>query len=159
MITEIPEEKFCPKCQTTKSVSEFNRNKLQKDGLQYACRTCIRNYKSDKTNLNFDGYTKPCEGCTRTLPREAFSYAQHSPDRLRSTCLTCSQHRAGPATMTQAIMFEQEMQTIYAECKELVADPETQRCEFERLVYRAMGERGLLEHWKPPVWIHSTSME
>lgn len=35
-------EKFCRACEQTKEVSEFNRNKSARDGLQSQCRVCQR---------------------------------------------------------------------------------------------------------------------
>lgn len=32
--------KFCPKCNTDKNTSDFNKNKNKPDGLQVDCRTC-----------------------------------------------------------------------------------------------------------------------
>jgi len=39
--------KICPKCQAEKSVSEFGKNKYNKDGLQYWCRDCRRQYQQN----------------------------------------------------------------------------------------------------------------
>lgn len=39
-------EKHCPKCERTKSLSEFYRNKSRKDGLSSYCKDCEREYKS-----------------------------------------------------------------------------------------------------------------
>ena len=34
--------KFCPKCKTLKTISEFGNNKNARDGLSYWCRLCSR---------------------------------------------------------------------------------------------------------------------
>lgn len=36
------EIKRCPKCKTEKSVSEYHKNKLRKDGMAAYCKACIR---------------------------------------------------------------------------------------------------------------------
>lgn len=36
--------KVCSKCNTEKSLDNFGVNKANKDGLQYHCKVCIRNY-------------------------------------------------------------------------------------------------------------------
>lgn len=46
-------EKYCKKCDTTKPVSEFNKNASSKDGLGFYCRQCARQttkewYKENK---------------------------------------------------------------------------------------------------------------
>jgi len=38
--------KVCPTCNISKSVSDFNKNKSRKDGLQRQCRVCTQ--KADK---------------------------------------------------------------------------------------------------------------
>lgn len=45
--------KHCPKCNQIKKLSEFNKNKRKKDGLQIQCRKCTRefgrkHYKNNK---------------------------------------------------------------------------------------------------------------
>jgi hypothetical protein len=39
------EKKICKKCQKEKCVTEFNKNKNQKDGLQTHCKLCNTEYK------------------------------------------------------------------------------------------------------------------
>lgn len=34
--------KYCARCDTTKPMSEFNKSKAKKDGLQSSCRPCIK---------------------------------------------------------------------------------------------------------------------
>ena len=34
--------KECPKCKTNKSLDNFGKNKLKKDGLQRTCRECVK---------------------------------------------------------------------------------------------------------------------
>ena len=38
------ETKKCSKCKEVKSVSEFNKYKSAKDGLQYKCKLCVKKY-------------------------------------------------------------------------------------------------------------------
>lgn len=38
--------KHCGKCGRTLPVSEFRRNKREKDGLQNYCKSCMDNYRS-----------------------------------------------------------------------------------------------------------------
>ncbi len=47
-MNEANQTKTCSKCKEVKSVSEFNKRKALKDGLQYKCRSCQRKYY--KTN-------------------------------------------------------------------------------------------------------------
>lgn len=44
--------KFCPICEQSKPVSEFNRNRTRKDGLQHACRPCQNQRRAEDERRN-----------------------------------------------------------------------------------------------------------
>ena len=57
--------KVCPKCKEEKEISEYQKNRAAKDGLQYHCKTCRsaidgraakRFYDRERYHLNKDGY-------------------------------------------------------------------------------------------------------
>lgn len=52
--------KYCPNCNKTKPISEFNKNKYKSDGLQGWCRKCQRShYKNYYKKVNeHDKYNK-----------------------------------------------------------------------------------------------------
>jgi hypothetical protein len=50
------------------------------------------------------------------------------------------------------------MHDIIEEAKQIIEDPERQRIAFESFVYEEMQRRELLNTWKPPVWLHKTSI-
>lgn len=41
--------KWCRRCQTTKFLNEFAKNKLNKDGLQTYCKACQKSYRNPET--------------------------------------------------------------------------------------------------------------
>ena len=41
------ETKYCPRCENTLPVADFNRCRFRKDGLQYRCRACEKNYRAE----------------------------------------------------------------------------------------------------------------
>lgn len=44
--------KICNKCRTPKELNEFGTRKKSKDGLQYTCKTCVKqNYLDDKARI------------------------------------------------------------------------------------------------------------
>jgi len=47
---EIIISKLCPKCGQVKLSTEFNKDNNRKDGLQYQCKSCLNNYRSDNNN-------------------------------------------------------------------------------------------------------------
>jgi len=71
------------------------------------------------------------------------------------------------ATTVEIESFEETMEDIYLECLYEIADHydvtddvalERYRSEFERSVYSRMESEGLLKKWKPPVWVHASSL-
>ena len=56
--------KTCTKCDETKPLTEFNRNRRHSDGFAYACRTCSR----ASSRLRYATNTRNCAvtGCVRT---------------------------------------------------------------------------------------------
>ena len=40
-----PTTKTCPKCGEDKPLSEYNRNRKRKDGLQVYCKACLKAYR------------------------------------------------------------------------------------------------------------------
>lgn len=106
------------------------------------------------------GITKECKNCLRILSGRRFVYNQHSPDKFRDYCRTCDSYRPkGYPTLAAVVQFENQMQEIIAEGKALVGDPLRYRIKFESYVYSEMNRLGLLDTWKPPVWIHKTSIK
>lgn len=45
------EQKFCPYCKEWKPITDFNKNKSKKDGLQTCCKTCHRWMKKPQKKL------------------------------------------------------------------------------------------------------------
>ena len=39
-------KKVCNTCNTSKSLSEFNKSKPTKDGLSYKCKVCVNEYNN-----------------------------------------------------------------------------------------------------------------
>ena len=51
-------EKYCPKCRTTKPVSEFYKKKSSSDGLQYYCKKCQDGYNKCRPTVSTKNQTK-----------------------------------------------------------------------------------------------------
>ena len=69
-------EKHCNKCDTTKSLTEFNKNSRSKDGYSFYCKECMSSYGST------DAKTKKCSECKKTKPSSEFHKNQY-------VCKTC----------------------------------------------------------------------
>jgi|JI9StandDraft_1071089.scaffolds.fasta_scaffold14313_3 hypothetical protein len=111
-----------------------------------------------QTKIKLEGVEKACANCQRTLSSRHFMYDQHSGDRLRSHCRTCEAYRDGMPTIEQVVEYEAQMRSIFDEAIEEVTDVEKHRTAFESLVHTKMDDEGLLTVWKPPIWIHKTSI-
>jgi len=106
------------------------------------------------------GVNKQCLNCERYLSGRCFVYNQHSPDKFRDYCRTCDSYRpTGYPTLNAVLDFEQQMQEIIEAGKHLVDDPLRERIKFESFVFSEMNRLGLLDTWKPPVWLHKTSVK
>ena len=42
------EQKFCPYCKERKPITEFNKNRSKKDGLQSCCKICHKSMNSKR---------------------------------------------------------------------------------------------------------------
>lgn len=105
------------------------------------------------------GMVKQCSNCNRLLSGRCFVYDQHSADKLRSYCRTCDSYKPrGYPTLPAVEMFESEMKDIIDEALIRVEHDYSRRIYIECFVHQEMDRRGLLETWKPPVWVHKTSL-
>lgn len=158
---EIPESKLCPRCDTVKASSEFYVNTSRVDGLTYYCKVCVLEYSKEPrkgSRRNVAATQKDCSNCNRTLPAAAFTYSQHSEDKLRPDCRSCRMSRKKNPSLETILEMEETMAIIYKDGQAQIGDVEEHRAEFEQYVYQQMLIRGLLKDWKPPIWIHSSSI-
>jgi hypothetical protein len=51
-------QKKCSDCHLLRPASEFSKNKNTKDGLQYQCKECVRDYKKKYVQKNYDRLKK-----------------------------------------------------------------------------------------------------
>lgn len=111
---------------------------------------------------------KQCQVCQRQLPGFMFLYAA-TPDRLEHRCRTCRgwlDRRTKP-TLEEVVQHEQDLDDVirmvmddlrleyHVSTSEII---EAHRSEFEQRVYSLLLRRGILKKWKPPIWLHRTSI-
>jgi len=63
--------KHCNKCNTTKSVTEFSKEKYAKDGLRNRCRSCVAKYRK-----------------SRKKPPKPYTHNKYSRHLIGNTCVT-----------------------------------------------------------------------
>lgn len=90
-------EKYCKRCNTTKSVTEFYKNKRIKDGYSSACKQC-----SDKSKKNrASNFVKPskniiekqCSKCNIIKSVLEFHIDRYSKDSYSTNCKDCANER------------------------------------------------------------------
>ena len=92
-------EKRCPKCDTTKAITEFNRNTGKADGRQAICKACQAEAHAERSAELVPEVpdSKRCAHCDETKPAEEFNRNRRSKDGLQSYCRPCqSERRYGP---------------------------------------------------------------
>lgn len=156
----IPDNKECPECGEVKSASAFHRNAARRDGLTYVCAECIPAYESrqKKQKKDLSNLEKICNSCHRNLPSRMYLYDQNSDDRLRATCRTCSCYRdSNPPSIDEVLNYEEEIKDFIKQGSSRF-HLEMNRSEFEQFIWKKMLASGLLVKWRPPAWIHKTSI-
>jgi hypothetical protein len=82
-------------------LTAFARDRRAKDGLQFWCKECKREYrvklsrtgKQRRAQLIADGATKKCPGCQQTFLVAEFSQNLMQPDTCHGYCPGCGQKR------------------------------------------------------------------
>lgn len=83
--------KKCSKCGLEKSVSEFSKKKITKDGLRYWCRTCVADYdKTRKRTEKQHEMRKTC--CKKWRKSKKGKQAKKNGNLKRNYNLTLKQH-------------------------------------------------------------------
>lgn len=65
-------EKTCAKCSTVKPLSEFNKNRARKDGLQPSCRDCCKKQTRSHYERNKDYYKAKSQAARIPAQRRLF---------------------------------------------------------------------------------------
>jgi len=93
--------KRCPRCKQEKPVSEFNKDRRAKDGLQSYCRKCHRAHQREYWEKNAARQPdevvipseKRCPGCGVTRPSSEWYRNRTRPDGLANHCKPCMRAR------------------------------------------------------------------
>jgi hypothetical protein len=123
--------KFCSKCVITLPITEFNKNKKQKDGYSIWCKSCTKIYndswmkkRQEKIKANEeinDKYVKKnCTECSIEQSLDSFQLHPGSHDGHRNQCKTCVSRR-------RRIYYEENRETILAKAKASETHKETMR--------------------------------
>ena len=71
--------KKCTACKLQKSITEFNKNKSRKDGLQSKCRACSKQYAKEHYNKNKPYYKEKSKLYREHLRTKLDAVKQKSP--------------------------------------------------------------------------------
>ena len=83
-------EKVCTKCNEPKDLMFFTKNINNKDGLEYWCKDCRKEYnKSFLTREHVDQKSKVCTSCKCLKAPSEFGKCTKCNDGLKSKCKDC----------------------------------------------------------------------
>lgn len=86
----VPDEKYCPQCDITKSKTEFYNHKSRKDGLNNICKECS---KTDAIKKKYEPKivveNKICSRCKETHQIANFHKCVRNTDGHAGVCKTC----------------------------------------------------------------------
>jgi hypothetical protein len=94
-VKQVPEHKYCSRCEQTLSSSEFNKNSTNKSGLAGWCKRCKRKdgKRKETANLNRKAVEVPqdklCPKCKKMLTKDKFGKSKIRKDGLSSWCKRC----------------------------------------------------------------------
>lgn len=87
-------EKKCTKCSVLKSVQEFHKNYMSKDGFTHICKTCKTDYNSNATLYEpLKNGSKSCSKCGLDKNYSDFNLDRKSKDGLTKNCSKCNADR------------------------------------------------------------------
>jgi len=79
--------KKCSKCLIDKDLSEFHKNKSERDGYKYDCKECVLGHKPfSKAAIT----ERCCKICLETKPLERFPYNGLGKIYRKATCKKCT---------------------------------------------------------------------
>jgi len=107
------ETKMCTRCETSKSLDQFNKNSSRPDGLQIYCRSCnnqtsAKHYADNpapykarakalsdkKKQFILDGKNVPCADCGKRFIPEAMDYDHVRGEKLFNLSTKTAQSRS-----------------------------------------------------------------
>lgn len=83
--------RFCPKCNQFKNLTEFNKNKSCKDGLQGYCRDCQATLNGSLKSHPLNTKTIICKTCKRELTAENFPLTKNRKGYINKCRDCCSE--------------------------------------------------------------------
>ena len=82
--------KICSKCKEEKEICNFTKNKNHKDGLEYFCKTCKKEYQeSKKVETYSDTSSKICSKCKIDKPLSEYGKCAGCYLNVKPSCRKC----------------------------------------------------------------------
>jgi len=86
--------KICQKCNQDKPLTQYNKNKSKKDGLDIYCKECViensKKYRPERIILlPQDPNNKICVKCSEEKPKTEFTIMTKQSDGLNTYCRSC----------------------------------------------------------------------
>lgn len=151
--------KKCPVCESSKSTSEFYKDKTKKDGLSWDCKDCVKKRVNERRLENLDEYNakqrervkkrvaknrlvgpdenRLCPGCNETKGRYSFWRNVAHPSGMSVYCKSCEsiqleeRKKANPNYYKEKYARSRERQLAYYK-KRREIDPQPLRDSVNR---------------------------
>lgn len=82
--------KICTKCKEEKELYNFTKNKNHKDGLEYFCKSCKKDYQESKKLKNYaEASSKTCSKCKLDKPLSEYGKCTACFLKVKPSCKKC----------------------------------------------------------------------
>ena len=82
--------KICTKCKEEKELCNFTKNKNHKDGLEYFCKSCKKDYQESKKLKNYaEASSKTCSKCKLDKPLSEYGKCTACFLKVKPSCKKC----------------------------------------------------------------------
>ena len=82
--------KICTKCKEEKELYNFTKNKNNKDGLEYFCKSCKKDYQESKKLKNYaEASSKTCSKCKLDKPLSEYGKCTACFLKVKPSCKKC----------------------------------------------------------------------
>ena len=83
--------KTCTKCKQNKNFCDFTKNKNHKDGLEYFCKYCKKEYQENKKQIEYTNeiQSKICSKCKVDKPLHEYGKCSSCYLKIKPSCKEC----------------------------------------------------------------------
>lgn len=135
--------KLCNKCNTTKDITEFRKDKSKKDGLTIYCKECLKQYENNPiTKQNKKEYMKKYQGINKEkLSEQHKKYRNENLDKCLELCRSYYKNNKEKCLENKQEYYLKNKETIQEYKKEYRNNMTEEQIQKERLRCRVKGQK------------------